>query len=78
MTSTPTACPRCGFKDGKLCTCTILNPRQPDTGEALRTQVIVKLTMLIGACRISTIKKKDIEQSLERFIKELEREKVHK
>lgn len=43
--------------------------------EALKQQVIVKLTMLIGACRISTIKKKDIEQSIERFIKELEKQK---
>lgn len=42
--------------------------------DALKTQVIVKLTMLIGACRVSRITKKDIEKSLEQFIKELERQ----
>ena len=39
--------------------------------EKLKTQVIVKLTMLIGACRVKSISKKQIEQSLERFIEEL-------
>ena len=36
-----------------------------------RESVIIKLTLLIGACRSPTIKKSDIEKSLEAYIKEL-------
>ena len=42
--------------------------------EKLRTQVIVKLTLLIGACRVPSVKKKQIEQSLEEFIATLEKQ----
>lgn len=40
--------------------------------ESFRTKVIIKLTMLIGACRTPSIKKTQIEESIERFIKEIE------
>jgi len=36
-----------------------------------RESVIVRLTLLIGACRTKSITKKQIEQSLESYIKEL-------
>lgn len=44
--------------------------------EKLREQVIIKLTMLIGACRSPKIRKSEIEESIERFIKELEKKKL--
>lgn len=42
-----------------------------DKYKELKTQVVVKLTLLVGACRMPSVKKKQIEESLERFIKEL-------
>lgn len=38
-----------------------------------RESVIVKLMFLIGSCRRPSITKKQIEQSIENYIKELEK-----
>lgn len=38
-----------------------------------RTSVIVRLTLLIGACRMPRITKRQIEQSLQAYIDELEK-----
>jgi hypothetical protein len=45
----------------------------PNTTKATvhRTSVIVRLTLLVGACRSPNISKRKIEESLERYIKEL-------
>lgn len=41
------------------------------SGTVDKESVIIKLTMLIGACRMPRITKKQIEQSIEAYIKEL-------
>ncbi len=39
-----------------------------------KTEIIIKLTMLIGACRMKNITKKQIEKSLEEFRDKVNRE----
>jgi hypothetical protein len=40
--------------------------------DRLREFIIMRLTLLVGATRMPRVSKKDIEQSIERAIKEIE------
>lgn len=41
--------------------------------EKLKTQVLVKMQLLIGCCRTKSITKAMIEKSIQEFIKELDK-----
>ncbi|MBX3017962.1 MAG: hypothetical protein KF767_08740 [Bdellovibrionaceae bacterium] len=66
---------RRGWQAQKIAQLEKENAELKKRAEDLQTQVTVKLTMLIGACRIPSIKKKQIEESLERFIEDLKKQK---
>ena len=43
-----------------------------ESREKLKTEVLVKMQLLIGCCRTSSITKKQIEKSIQEFVKKLE------
>lgn len=70
-----TTCPKCG-RPTYCCSCVPQTTGRTPTTKKVdptvdRESVIVRLTLLTGGCRQPRITKKQIEDSLQRYIKEL-------
>lgn len=52
-------------------------PQVFDSLGEMKESIIIKLIMLVGACRTKTIKKSQIEQSLQKYIKTVGEMKIN-